>query len=63
MNLRLQIYLYQLRLLSIFCLLILGIYAILYQYIPDNTDYVIAFFLGSFVLNDLALYGMFVFLI
>ena len=63
MNLRLQLYFYQLRLLSIFCLLFLGIYVFLYPASPDNIDYNIAFVLGTFVLNDLTLYCMFVFLI
>ena len=55
MNLRLQIYLYQLRLLFIICALVLDI---VFEVTPTANDYAITFLLGSFLLNDLVLYCM-----
>jgi hypothetical protein len=58
MNLRLQIYLYQLRLLFIIGALVLDIVLFNFDITPQTNDYVITFLLGSFLLNDLVLYCM-----
>jgi hypothetical protein len=55
MDLRLQIYLYQLRLLFIIGALVSDIVLFILEVTPEANDYVIALLLGSFLLNDLVL--------
>jgi hypothetical protein len=63
MDLRLQIYLYQLRLLFIIGALVSDIVLFILEVTPEANDYVIALLLGSFLLNDLVLYCVSMFLI